>query len=210
MNDSFNVYGGKATKQMFHFLNFIKDFKGEIWEYVESFHSFAHVDNMAKRAYSILRNGKNDRLLKLLAPHEAVLVEKLAHINFLCDGDLVAMCSGLPCKAHIAEDFRSGKTMIVKTNMPKEIAKEVCCPSVAFEEKTFDISFATTRPERFQQAKQWLDDKDISVQAFKLKKKGGTLRLDNAHVVHVPSIGNMKTYYQVICRRCRASWISIN
>lgn len=169
-----------------------------------------HVDNMAEKGYAVLRNGKNEGMLKLLAPYEDVLVKKMAHTHFMCDGDLIAMCSGLPNKACIAEDFRSGIAMIVKTNMPKELAKEVCCPSVSFEEKEIDISFATTRPERFQQAKQWLDDKDITVQAFKVKKKGGTLRLDNARVVYVPAIGSMTTYYQVICRRCRASWISIN
>lgn len=37
MNDSFNCYGGKATQQMFYFFNFIKDFTGEIWVYVDSF-----------------------------------------------------------------------------------------------------------------------------------------------------------------------------
>lgn len=215
LDDAFDAPGGEIPLNTLEFFNFMRNFDGDVWMYVESFYVFQQHPDVFKRFLHMLNQKKNKIFLPLFENSMDKLKQTFSKINYLSDGNLMKLCenSGREQLKLIAQSFKNQSIKIVKSNLPRELAREVCCGKADFNQKKFDISFATTDSKRFKQAKKYLDSEELSVQTFSFssssKKSELKLRLDKAKVAYAKRIGNMTKYYQFICGACRASYISM-
>lgn len=204
-----NVFGGIIPKLTYWLMDFLKDFDGDVFFFLENPKALAprsYIDWMFN--YSHIGNKKNSRL-KVYLKDIPTLKSKLDNAGFISDVDFTSSTVKSPktefCQ-HIIKSIREGKTEFYQSNIAEAMSVDAAWREDCYATKIYDISLAINEPWRHKIAKQTLDSPNISVEV--VQNTHTLTKGETRAVVHVVTkTGNLASYYKHICQKCFATLI---